>query len=131
MTHNPRPIYEYALTYRTPSGRLVSYATRQAGYDASEGRATLDSRLAFEKRRRVAQIVRYDAPRFITLQIVPGFDECTREQWADYLADAPRHYQTTWNGAHDVMASIVTDTGECIAQVHYIGAHRVYLIKRG
>jgi hypothetical protein len=137
MTY-PAPLYDVAITYRTPSGRRVSFG-RMLAYRPQEGGFDgmlheLLGELKYEKRRRVACVLPETlAFRFRTMQIARGFDDCTPDAWAVYLASAPRHYQTEWkDGEFSTMASIDSATGEALAMVHYIpcGA-KAYQIKRG
>jgi hypothetical protein len=134
MTY-PAPLYDVSITYRTPSGKLVSFG-RMLSYRSQEGgfdgmRHELLSVLKYEKRRRVARVMHKSIVyKFRTMQIAKGWKDCTQEQWADYLANAPRHYQTEIL-PENIMLSRLTDTGEDIAMVHYLPCGgKAYMIER-
>jgi hypothetical protein len=68
----PKPIYDAALTYRTPSGRRVRYGRLVAAETLSECEDLLRGRLSNDVRfgrRRVADIVGEFSASFVTMQI--------------------------------------------------------------
>ena len=68
----PKPIYDAALTYRTPAGRRVRYGQLVAAETLSECEDLLRGRLANDVRfgrRRVSDIVGEFSASFVTMQI--------------------------------------------------------------
>ena len=71
-TPKPKPIYDAALTYRTPSGRRVRYGHLVAAETLSECEDLLRGRLSNDVRfgrRRVADIIGEFSASFVTMQI--------------------------------------------------------------
>lgn len=71
-TTEPKPLYDAAISYRTPSGRKVRYGSMVAAETLSECESELRARLANAVRfgrRRVAVIVGEFSATFITMQI--------------------------------------------------------------
>lgn len=68
----PKPIYDAAITYRTPAGRRVRYGQLVAAETLSDCEALLRGRLDNAVRfgrRRVGQIVGEFSASFVTMQI--------------------------------------------------------------
>lgn len=68
----PKPIYDAAISYRTPSGRKVRFHALVAANTLSECEDLLRGRLtnaARFGRRRVAEIVGEFSASFVTMQI--------------------------------------------------------------
>lgn len=68
----PKPIYDAAITYRTPSGRRVRFHALVAAATLSECEDLLRGRLdnaARFGRRRIGQIVGEFSASFVTMQI--------------------------------------------------------------
>lgn len=70
--NNPKPIYDAAITYRTPSGRRVCFHALVAAETLSQCEELLRGRLDNAERfgrRRIGQIVGEFSASFVTMQI--------------------------------------------------------------
>ena len=69
---NPKPIYDAAITYRTPAGRKVRFHALVAAGTLSECEELLRGRLdnaARFGRRRIGEVVGEFSASFVTMQI--------------------------------------------------------------
>lgn len=68
----PKPIYDAAITYRTPAGRRIRFFDKVAAETLTACEEELRRRLASEAkfgRRRVAEVIGEFSATFITMQI--------------------------------------------------------------
>lgn len=71
----PKPIYDAAISYRTPAGRKVRYWQKVAADTLADCEAELRARLDGEVRhgrRKVASVIGEFSATFITMQIGKG-----------------------------------------------------------
>ena len=72
MPYAPKPLYDAAISYRTPSGRKVRFGSMIAAECLDECETELRARLANQVlfgRRKVAKIIGEFSASFITMQI--------------------------------------------------------------
>lgn len=68
----PKPIYDAAISYRTPSGRKVRYGSLVAAETLTDCETELRARLDNEQRfgrRKIASIIGEFSATFVTMQI--------------------------------------------------------------
>ena len=72
MTYEPKPIYDAAISYRTPSGRKVRFHALVAASTLAECEELLIERLLNQERfgkRKIAAIHGEFSASFVTMQI--------------------------------------------------------------